>query len=137
MRVRFGFIFFIFMDTATGKKFREVKKEFGGIKKYLMSFREEVNERFKQSEERFDRFVEAASETFATRAEFEDFDRYIRENMFTKQDFMDHMSQLDEIYLEFKRTRDNNILIGKQLCDLDDTVAGHGKRITVLEGKVL
>ena len=160
MRVHLRFIFFYFMDLATKKKFGEVKKEFGNIKQEFQKVYEilrkadkksdkrfqqinkmfqRVYERFQQSDEgfkkadeRFDRFVEAASEIFATRAEVE----YIRENMFTKQDYMDHLGRLDAMILEFKHTRNNNIPIGKQLCDIDDTVAGHGKRITVLEEKV-
>ena len=125
---------------ATKKEFGEVKKEFGKIRaefqkiyKKLKEADKKADKRFQQADERFNRFVQAASEIFATKAEVE----YIRENMFTKQDYMDHLDRLDAMILEFKHTRDNNILIGKQLCDLDDTVAGHSKRIVVLEDKVL
>ena len=121
------------MDLATKKEFVEVKKEFGKIRAEFQKIYKKLKEADKKADERFNRFVQAASEIFATKAEVE----YIRENMFTKQDYMDHLDRLDAMILEFKHTRDNNILIGKQLCDLDDTVAGHSKRIVVLEDKVL
>ena len=121
------------MDLATKKEFGEVKKEFGKIRAEFQKIYKKLKEADKKADERFNRFVQAASEIFATKAEVE----YIRENMFTKQDYMDHLDRLDAMILEFKHTRDNNILIGKQLCDLDDTVAGHSKRIVVLEDKVL
>ena len=140
MRIHLGFIFFYFMDSATKKEFGKVKIEFQKIYEKLIEAdkkadkrSQHVDEKFRQADKRFNRFAQAASDIFATKAEVE----YIKENMFTKQDYMDHLGRLEEMISEFKHTRNNNILIGKQLCDLDDTVAGHSKRITVLEDKVL
>ena len=137
MRVHHCFYIFHSMDPATKKEFRKVNKkldrhdnEFLKIHKDFKALRKEVNARF-------DKFSRLALDVFVTKAEFEEFTNYVHENMFTKQDYMKLMSNLDEMFLEFKHTQNNNILIGKQLCDLDDTVAGHSKRITVIEERIL
>lgn len=72
-----------------------------------------------------------------TKVEFDGFKEYVHENMYTKADQNHLLTLLDPIFSEFKQTRTNNVLIGKQLCDLDDTVAGHEKRILVLEEKAV
>ncbi len=112
------------MDKATKKEFGKVKKEFV-----------EVHKRLDQcvTKTKFD----LAMKQMVTRFEFEDFVQYVHENMVTKRDFMMLIDKMDDVLTEFKHTRANNVLIGPQLCDLDDTVAKHGKRITVLEEKVL
>ena len=133
------------MDTATKKEFKKVNTGLAKIRaefrKDLKGFRKGVNERFEKlsrnTDERFDKLSQNILDTFVTKAEFEEFTNYVYENMFTKQDYMKLMSNLDEMFLEFKHTQNNNILIGKQLCDLDDTVAGHSKRITVIEERIL
>ena len=122
------------MDTATKKEFKKVNT---GLAKIRAEFRKDLKGFRKGVNERFDKLSQNILDTFVTKAEFEEFTNYVYENMFTKQDYMKLMSNLDEMFLEFKHTQNNNILIGKQLCDLDDTVAGHSKRITVIEERIL
>ena len=77
--------------------------------------------------------TEKALGYFVSRNEFEEFRDYVMKNMFTKKDYMDHMSMLDKMLCDYQRMSENNILVGRQLCDLDDQVAQHGRRITKLE----
>lgn len=85
------------------------------------------------TKDHFDRSIRM----LVTKVEFDGFKEYVHENMYTKADQNHLLTLLDPIFLEFKHTRTNNALIGKQLCDLDDNVAGHEKRISVLERKAV
>lgn len=58
---------------------------------------------------------------------------WIKENMFTRDDFMQYMTLFDEIATEVKDARREQLLFASRFVDLDDKVHGHEKRIKVLE----
>lgn len=66
-------------------------------------------------------------------ADFEEFREFIHENMFTRKDYMDHLSTIDAMVTEVKESRRARLLFEAQFVDLDDKVHRHGKRIKRLE----
>lgn len=80
----------------------------------------------------FDRAIDM----LVTKVEFYDFKEYIAENMYTKADQDTLLKILDPMSLEFKNAERVGILTGKQLCDMDDKINSHDRRIRVLEQKI-
>ena len=72
----------------------------------------------------------------ATRTELENQICEIKENMFTQSDYMKFLEIFDPVLREFQDSRRSRLLFEGQFVDLDDKVAGHEKRIAVLERKV-
>lgn len=67
------------------------------------------------------------------RPEFEDAVRDLKETMVTKEEFYHRMDLFEPMLAEFRDFQITNVLTGRQLCDMDDTIANHEKRIRVLE----
>ncbi|NIA02408.1 MAG: hypothetical protein GWP15_03420 [Nitrospirae bacterium] len=58
---------------------------------------------------------------------------WLKENMFTRDDFMQYMVLFDEMATEVKEARREQLLFASRFVDLDDTVNNHEQRIKVLE----
>lgn len=86
------------------------------------------------SKEHFDQAVKL----LVTKNEFDDFKGYVIEHVSTKDDYSRYMTMLDPVVLEFRNAERVNKLTGKQLCEMDDNIAGFDKRLKWLEkGRIL
>ena len=68
-----------------------------------------------------------------TKVEFDDFKKYLSDNMYTKADHDKFLVMMDPLMLEFRNAEIVNKLTGKQLCDMDDKIAAYDVRIKRLE----
>lgn len=91
----------------------------------------------KEVEEKLEKFLtkEAAVRYFASKLEFDESMAYIRRNMFTEKDFLEHLHRFNDVLEEIRDMRRNRIAFEHRFAELDDTVDNHGKRIVKLEGK--
>lgn len=110
-------------------RFDAMDQRFDGIDQRL----EVVDQRLDGLDTRIDNLTEWAVDNFVPKHEFYSFKEWVEENMLTKKEFYAHWDRLEEMYSGFKETDRNNVLIGKQLCDIDDLTADHEKRIRKLE----
>lgn len=77
-----------------------------------------------------------AKNLLVTRLDFEEFKEYVEENMFTRKEWLEYIHTFNDALQEIRDTRTNRLIFEKQFVELDDTVAGHGKRITKIEHKI-
>ncbi len=75
----------------------------------------------------------SAMENVVKWPEFEYAIRDLKETMVTKEEFYQRMDLLEPMLTEFRDFQRKNALTGKQLCDMDDKIADHEKRLRVLE----
>jgi hypothetical protein len=79
---------------------------------------------------------EEAQKFFVTRFEFEESLAHVKEKVFTREEFFEYLHRFDDVLQEMRDVRDSRLIFEKQFVELDDTVAGHGKRITKIEDKI-
>ena len=117
------------MDPEIKGEFKKVKEEFKKVRSEFKGEFKKVNSDIKGVKSALDRAVSK----LVTKVEFDEFKTFVYENMFTKQDYMDHMSMIEEMVQEVRDSRRDRLIFEGQFVDVDDKVHDHEKRIRTLE----
>lgn len=118
----------------------EVKEEFGKVRKEMKSefakVRKEMRNKFKDVRKEFKAVRKVMNNGFSqcvSKLEFHYAINEIKENMMTKSDYTVLVNMLEQMLPEFQTCQRSNILTGNRLCDMDDKIANHERRIRILE----
>lgn len=117
------------------KKVRgEFKEEFKKVNSDISELKADVKELKNNSKNYVTKdHLNMVVSKLVTKVEFDEFKTFVYENMFTKQDYMDHMSMIEEMVQEVRDSRRDRLIFEGQFVDVDDKVNDHEKRIRTLE----